>query len=397
LTRPDETGLIVAALGETMSAPSTRLYGLASARAPFLGPRAEVLRFFQNVARENTSAESRERILRALEAIAVGSGIAHRSSVIPDYTCAHASELAFYPKNWKLEPFPTTQDRMRVFERESVELASRAAEGAIADARIHRARITHVIVTTCTGFFAPGPDVHLVERLGLRANVARTVIGFMGCFAGFVALRTADQIVRAEPDAVVLSVSVELCTLHYQRDANLRTQVANCLFGDGASASLFARAGGSGGRADVVGSASFLAPDSREQMSWRIGDHGFVMSLDTAVPATLAHNARGFASDLFQRAGTRREDVTGFAIHPGGRKILEEIGRALELREEDLESSYAVLRDHGNMSSATIGFVIEEELARLRALGRSGDVAMLGFGPGLAMEGAVLRLAGQET
>jgi predicted naringenin-chalcone synthase len=398
LTRGAEPGLIVTpGFGRkiTMPDPLTRLYGLASVPAQHPGPQLEVARFLSNVAREMTDGRGGDRFLRHVDAITKNCGVQNRYSVISDYTSRDPAEFQFYPQNWRLDPFPTTADRMRVYEAEAVELAVRAAEEAIEDARIDRARISHVVITSCTGFFAPGPDVLLIERLGLGRDTSRTVVGFMGCYAGFAAMRLADEIVRAHADGIVLIVSVELCSLHYQRDPTLELLISNALFGDGASALVFARKGASqGGRGDILGAMSRIEPGTRSEMSWRIGDHGFVMKLGSSVPVTLGHGIRPFVRDLFIKAGARRDEIDGWAVHPGGRKIVEEIGRALELTPEESASSRSVLARYGNMSSATIGFVLGAELSRLSSSGRSsGDLALLGFGPGLTMEGAVLRLS----
>src|SRR5262249_3963001 len=147
-----------------------------------------------------------------------------------------------------------------------------------------------------------------------------------------------------------------------------------------------------GGHADLAGMKSAVEPGTRDQMSWRIGDHGFVMTLDGEVPARLAAGIRPFVRDLLDRSGSSRQRVSGWAVHPGGARIVDEIARALELVDDEVESSRSVLRHRGNMSSATIGFVLETELDRLqRTASTDADLVLLGFGPGLTMEGAVLK------
>ncbi len=277
-----------------------------------------------------------------------------------------------------------------------MELAALAAERALAAAGVAAGDVTHLVISTCTGFFAPGTDVLLLRRLGMATTTARTVLGFMGCYAGVSGIRTCDEIVRADGDAVVLQVAIELCSLHYQTDASPDTIVANAIFADGASAAVyggeerFAERAGVGGApvARVVGSHSDISADSLDKMSWRIGDTGFIMTLDAGIPAVLRDEAPGFVRALAKAGGVEREDIAGWAIHPGGRKIVESLQQTLELSDADVGSSYGVLRDYGNMSSATILFVLQRELAR--GLPAGSVVAALAFGPGLTMEGALL-------
>ncbi len=320
-----------------------------------------------------------------LEKIYAASGIEKRHSVVADYAKTDPAEFEFYPKNWALDPFPTTAARMQVFERESVALAEQAARRALAQGGFAPGEVTHLVAATCTGFFAPGPDILLLERLGLRADVQRTVIGFMGCYAGFNAMKTAGQIVAADPAAVVLCLSVELCSLHFQKRPEFDLMIGNSLFADGAGAAVFAATGRARGLADLAASYGRVAPDSLGGMSWHIGDTGFEMRLDPGVPKTLHQRAPAFAADLLARAGLTRGEVSRWGVHPGGRRIIEGVAEALALDAAQTRSSRAVLAACGNMSSATIFFVLAEEFAG----GIDSPLAALGFGPGLTMEGAV--------
>jgi predicted naringenin-chalcone synthase len=372
-----------------MGASKTALYGLATRCARHRGPQRTIARFLAEVARATVPEKDREKFLRYVDRISAASGIESRHSVLPDYTAADPSDFVFYPKRWSLDPLPTTEARMRVYEKESVELATSAARQAIAG--VDPRRISHLIITSCTGFFAPGPDVLLADRIGLRPSVERTIVGFMGCYAHFAALRLADQIVRANEDAIVLTVAIELCSLHYQRTPTIEALISNCLFGDGAAAALFGASGKHGKqRGEIASALSLVHAESRDQMSWHIGDHGFVMALDGKVPNTLGREVPPFFAALIEKARVRKDEIGAYAIHPGGKKVVEAIGAALELGPEALHGSFEVLRRYGNMSSATILFVLESELERLERENLPGHVAMLGFGPGLTMEGAVL-------
>lgn len=394
---------------------TTRLYGLGTATPPHSAPQAAVGAFMARVvaaeaervaslpAARALGARRPVRSPRLIRRLYAESGIERRFSVLADYAQDDPAAFRFFEPNWALHPFPTTADRMAVYREASVALAADAALAALADARVAPGDVTHLVVSTCTGFFAPGPDVMLVRRLGLAPTVKRTVIGFMGCNAGFNGLRAAADIVGADDGAVVLQLCVELCSLHFQRGDASETLIANCLFSDGASAAVWAGDGRfPGGHGTVLGTHSLIHDDSLGHMGWRIGDHGFVMTLSDAVPDTLAAAIGPFVDALLAGGRSARERVAGWAIHPGGKRIVEGLGRALALSDAQLASAYGVLRDFGNMSSATILFVLQREIERLRAARAAADVVgggddgadlvALGFGPGLSIEGAVLRV-----
>jgi predicted naringenin-chalcone synthase len=321
-----------------------------------------------------------------LTKIYASSGITTRHSVLADYGKTAPSDFSFYPDNWALEPFPTTAARMKTYEARSVDLAEQACRKALRESGARADEVTHLVFTTCTGLFAPGPDVLLLSRLGLGSHVQRSVLGFMGCYAGFNGLRMAGQIVSAEPEAVVLQVCVELCTLHFQKEPLPDFLVANSLFGDGAAAAVYARPGRfKKGLGDLLTTHSRVEADSLDHMSWRVGQTGFEMRLNREVPARLKASAPRFVEELSKKAGMKPED-SAWAIHPGGRKIVDEVQVALNLTDAQVRSSREVLNECGNMSSATILFVLDRELRRAA----SGGVTALGFGPGLTMEGAVI-------
>ncbi len=329
--------------------------------------------FLAEVAR--AQPEARPGIDRAIRRMAGRTGIETRHSVLSDFRAPGPSAFEFFPRNWALEPFPSTRQRLAVYESQVVPLAEQAARRALDQGRVAPSDVSHVVLTSCTGFFAPGPDVLLSDRLGLRPDTHRTLIGFMGCYAGFNGLRTAHEIVQSDPGAVVLVVAVELCTLHVQRTPDLETAVSNLIFADGAGAAVVARQ--PRGRAFVRRARSELAPGTRDEMAWHIGDHGFVMHLAPTVPEHLQANAAAFARRLGAEPSGR------FAVHPGGRRVLESVSEAVR---DELQESFQVLRDYGNMSSASIFFVLDRVL-------RADDdrpVAALGFGPGLSMEGLLL-------
>ena len=381
-------------------ASRTCLIGLGTALPLHRGRQETIGDFLLNVLHASRPGADRDRAIQLAGRVFHTSGIETRYSALPDFVQQNPAEFQFFPPRWDLEPFPSTKARMEVFETASVDLAERAARKAMESCAIVPADVTHLVLSTCTGFFAPGPDVALVHRLDLSPQVERLCIGFMGCYAGFNGLRVADSIVGANPDAVVLQVCVELCTLHFQKKPDPEFLVANCLFGDGAAAAVYATEGHSKdtssdrqrGIARIVATQSSIAADSLDQMAWRIGDFGFEMRLSAAVPSTLREAAGAFVDALADRAGWRREDVVRWVLHPGGRRILEELEHGLELTAAQMEASFATLAEIGNVSSAAIFFVLEKALLGVGRGTGSGPLLALGFGPGLTIEGAALEV-----
>ena len=277
--------------------------------------------------------------------------------------------------------FAGTAARMKRFETQAVELAMRSVDAVGIDDE--RSDITHLIVASCTGFTAPGLDQQLIERLGLNPSIERTLVGFMGCSAAVNALKLARHIVRSEPYARVLVVNLELCTLHLQDSADLEVTLSALLFGDGSAASLVTA------EPNGIALESFQAvtiPDSGSLITWSIGDSGFEMTLAGEVPSRIAgalrHELRRNDTQAFL-PGYEKDEIALWAVHPGGRTILDAVEQGLELDPEALRWSRGVLRDYGNMSSATLMFVLERMMRSAPA--ESNGVAMA-FGPGLVAE-----------
>ncbi|HSK41491.1 MAG TPA: type III polyketide synthase [Arenibaculum sp.] len=326
-----------------------------------------------------------ERDRRLFGRMAERSQIEHRYSFFePDPDPAAVDRGGFFHAGG----FPDTAARMRFFERHAPGLAASAVDAmGIDDVR---SRITHVIVTTCTGFHAPGLDLHLVERFGLAAAVERTVVGFMGCYAAINGLKLARHIVRSEPASLVLMVNLELCTLHLQRTSDIEAVLSFLIFADGCSACLI---GAEPEGIAIEGFRAAVIPDSAGEITWRIGGLGFDMHLAGTVPRTIA---RGLPDALPDMLGGRHVgEVDLWAVHPGGRTVLDAVGQAAGLDAERLADSRAVLRDFGNMSSATVVFVLKRMLDRFRSrgIGGNGLGCALAFGPGLTAESMTFRMA----
>jgi len=282
---------------------------------------------------------------------------------------------------------PGTAARMALYREHAGPLAAEAAVRALAAAGVAAAAVTHLVVVTCTGFHAPGVDVELVGRLGLRAGVDRTVVGFMGCYGAFAGLRVARRAALDGPGAVALVVCVELCSLHLRADASPGSLVAFSLFGDGSAAAVVGAARERGDALlDLGPAATRVEPGTDPMMGWAIGDDGFEMSLSSGVPARIGGAIAGFAGGL-----ARPGAVDAWCVHPGGPAILAAAEEALGLGPAALDDARAVLAAAGNVSSATILFVLERAAARLREGARG---VALGFGPGLTLEGFAFERGG---
>lgn len=302
---------------------------------------------------------------------------------------------------------PGTAARNDIYAREAdrlfIEVARRSLD---ADPDISASDITHVVTVSCTGFHAPGPDYAVVRGLGLPAAVQRYHLGFMGCYAALPALRAAAQFCRADPDAVVLVASVELCTLHLRSSDDPDAIIASSLFADGAAAALVTARRLPTAVPGLVIDAfhTALIPDGEGDMAWTVGDTGFEMVLSTRVPQLIGmhiHDALGALwqgdDDIADRLDGQSigEIVQHWAIHPGGRSILDRVQERLALDEAQLRPAREVLRTHGNMSSATVLFVLQRILEHEGP--RSGErVAAMAFGPGLTAESALLTVAGRD-
>jgi predicted naringenin-chalcone synthase len=283
---------------------------------------------------------------------------------------------------------PTTAQRLEHYKHGALPLAVEAARRALADAEVEIERLTHLITVSCTGFYAPGVDYGLIEKLGLSRTIERTHVGFMGCHAALNGIRVAQAFAASRPHAVALLCCVELCALHYHYGWNPKKLVSNALFADGAAALVGASAANApGGAWQAVASGSCVFPKSADAMTWNIGDHGFEMTLSTRVPDLIAANVRPWLDRWLEQNALRVADIATWAIHPGGPRILRAVEQALGISPEATAVAQEVLADCGNMSSPTVLFILE----RLRRRRTPRPCVALGFGPGLAVEATLFR------
>ena len=331
---------------------------------------------------------------RLIHAIYNRSGIETRHSVTGDFVEGTEATLYRSDADGTLIP-PGTAERNRVYSHCARELAVDLAKRAIADAPgFEKEDITHIIYTSCTGFANPGPDYHIIRELGLRQDVQRYTLGFMGCYAAFPALRMAAQFCQANPEAVVLVICLELCTLHMQINDQPDSILANSLFADGAAAAIVSAREPQEGKPvyRLDGFESALVPSSESEMAWEIGNEGFNIVLSSYVPDIIGGNIRQLLNGILKRQDAGLDDVDEWAVHPGGRAILDKVQESLHLKADALEASRTILRDYGNMSSATILFVLKEMLDSAET--PQAKLCAMAFGPGLTVETAVLERIG---
>jgi predicted naringenin-chalcone synthase len=303
------------------------------------------------------------------------AGIEHRYSCLgpSDHPDGGRNDApSFYARG----DFPDTAARMRRFEQDAPGLAQMAIERLNLGAE--RERITHLLITCCTGFSAPGLDLEIIERCGLRSSVERTMIGFMGCYAAINALKLSRHIVRSDPSARVLILNLELCTLHMKETVDIEQMLSFLLFSDGCAAAIVS--------ADPVGTAldsfrAVLVPGTRDLITWTIRDCGFDMVLSGEVPAAIHDALHDHSDEILD--GAPVGDIDLWAVHPGGRTVLDAVERAFALTPPMLAASRDILRRYGNMSSATVMFVLER-LLQSSARGLNG--CAMSFGPGLIAE-----------
>ncbi len=329
------------------------------------------------------------------------SGIDTRHTVLEELTLDGPVEdpLFFDQKELRILS-PSTKTRNEIYAEQGTTLFVEAARKALdAASGIEAADITHVVTVSCTGFFAPGPDYKVVRALDLPPSVQRYHLGFMGCYAAFPALRSAKAFCDADPDAVVLVISAELCSLHVRTSNNPDTIVGSSLFADGAAAAVISARDIplDGPALSLDHFETVLTPVGEESMAWNIGDEGFEMVLGTYVPHIIDSHIVGALEPLLARdpslQGLDYSDIEHWAIHPGGRSILDKVEAKLGLTEQQLVPAREILRRYGNMSSATVMFVLKHILDQPASSGND-RICSMAFGPGLTVETALLTRIG---
>lgn len=331
------------------------------------------------------------RLKRMTRVLYQKSGIDRRYSVITSFDQNLPNDFFPMGPDGKRREL-STAERNAIYTRESHRLAVDLARQTIANCPgVTTTDITHVITVSCTGFCNPGPDYHIVNDLGLSFGTQRYNLGFMGCYAAFPGLRMASQFCEANPEAVVLVMCLELCSLHLQLNDREDSLLANSLFSDGAAAVIVSARSPQADQScyRIGGFRSSLVPSGKADMAWTIGDLGFDIALSSYVPKIIGTNIRDAVQPLLGSSRLHLDDVRTWAVHPGGKAIIDKVAESLELDADQVAASRKVLREYGNMSSATVLFVLREILTRTDAPSRE-DVCAMAFGPGLTVEMGLL-------
>jgi len=340
----------------------------------------EFSEFYSN---STTDEESKRKI----KIISSKTGIENRYSVLKDYSLS-PEEFEFYSKDVSLLPEPTLTKRMAIFKEEAIKLSLKAV-CKIPRFEIIKGSITHLITVTCTGLFAPGLDIQLVNELQLSPSINRSSINFMGCNAAILALKQADAICKGNANAKVLIVCTELCSIHFQKDYTDDYIISNQLFGDGCAAVLVT--------ADPIEITpdvlikvndfhSLLVHKGYNDMAWQLSETGFKMNLTSYVSDLINGNIKSMLNEV----NVQTEAIDFWAIHPGGKKIIDGFCDALELDRSKLDASYEVLRKYGNMSSPTVLFVLKQVLENNQHIKKGRSIFTAAFGPGLSIETVTL-------
>jgi alpha-pyrone synthase len=324
---------------------------------------------------------------RLLRFVYKSSGIETRYSVLSDYS-KKPGEFKFF-SNDPDQPFPSTASRMKVYKDNALALCLSAIENCLLNfSEFDCQTITHLITISCTGMYAPGIDIEIVQKLHLNPSTKRTTVNFMGCYGVFNGIKLAYDICKANKAAKVLVVSVELCTIHFQKKMSLDNIISNAIFADGAGAVLIESEPPHKKYFALKGFHCDLLPQTSQEMAWHVGDQGFDIVLSSYVPEVIQKGITNFTENLLQTMQLNFKDIDIYAIHPGGLKILEACETSLNIGAADNRYAYQVLRHYGNMSSATILFVLkniwEDDFKPNK------NIFSCAFGPGLTLESMLL-------
>ena len=333
----------------------------------------DILQFMQVV---YASSEAEKRKMRFLYS---QSGIKQRHSVIADYS-RPVNDWKFYPQTENLEPFPTLEQRMALYNKHAPLLSVDAIRNCLHSVHNHK-DVTHLITVSCTGMSAPGLDLQVMELMDFGKNIFRTSVNFMGCYAAIHALKIGDAICRTDRSAQVLIVCTELCTLHFQREATIDNITSSLLFGDGAAALLMTHAENDLPGLTIDGFYSEIITKGKRDMAWELSSSGFLMTLSGYVPDLIEED---FLAVVKRATGEENLDnISHWCMHPGGKRILEAIANSTGVDKKAFHHSYHVLQQYGNMSSASVVFVLKEILQQKTPVPRLFSAA---FGPGLTVE-----------
>jgi alkylresorcinol/alkylpyrone synthase len=290
------------------------------------------------------------------------------------------------PLEWYADEH-TFAESNHIFRQVALELAEKASRQAIEKAGIQPTDIAMVVFATSTGIATPTLDAKLMQRLGIPGRASRLPIWGLGCGGGVAGLARASELSVSRPSGCVLMVAVELCSLTFQRnDYSKSNIVGSSIFSDGAAAAIVSLTGEG---LEVHGSYSNLFPDTEDIMGWDLVESGLKVRFSRDIPSIVREYLPGLIVDACRKWDIDPTRIRHYVVHPGGAKVLSAYSESLGLPANNLESAYEVLGDYGNMSSASVLFVLERFLA---ATPPSGDYGlMLALGPGFSAEQVLFR------
>lgn len=387
----------------------TSILGLGTAAPENRMSQVEALEMFKDILCET---ERQQRLARALFR---KSQIENRHLVVPyksAYTwCKPAAVAIAAGESFSLttppaelseiapgeSAGPTTGERMNMYEQLAGELALQSAKTALGNSGLAGGDITHLVVVTCTGFNSPGVDLELIDRLGLPNTTQRINVGFMGCHGAINGLRAALAITQSDVSARVLLCCIEVCSLHYRFQWDDEGIIGNALFADGSASLVLGQCENSGSSVEggwkLIDSGSVVIPNSTQEMSWKVGDHGFEMKLTSEVGEAIENALSGWLTSWLAAYDLNMGDIDFWGVHPGGPRILSAVQSSLKLDERHLQTSRSVLRHYGNMSSPTVLFILNEFMSQHAEMpkARPANCVLLAFGPGLVAEIALIQ------
>lgn len=320
------------------------------------------------------------------------TGIDFRYSVIEDFK-NKPGHSSFFSNGKETKRFPSVSERMEVYKKKALPICVRAIEDCFSKfSDLTPPTVTHLITVSCTGMYAPGLDIELIDKLRFKSSIQRTAVNFMGCYGAFNAIKVADAICKSDQSAKVLVVCVELCTLHLMDNKDEDHLLSGSLFGDGAAAILIS---GSPLADQTLSLESFycdILREGKDDMAWHISDYGFQMRLSSYVPELIRGGIKTLTNNLLEHLKLNLSHIDIFAVHPGGKRILQVIEQELDLPKEKNHHAYKVLKKYGNMSSATVLFVLQSIMENLNREDDQKNILSFAFGPGLTLESMLLKV-----
>jgi predicted naringenin-chalcone synthase len=351
------------------------IISIATSVPAYCHKQTDIFAFMQNVYQLDATDA------RKLKFLYDHSGISTRYSAVADYN-GSKQQNEFIPSDKNLA-FPLLEQRMEIFDHAALAISIKSIRNCIQNIILPN-QITHLITISCTGMSAPGLDLQLVEALGLRKTIFRTSINFMGCYAAIHGLKIAKMICDSTPNANVIVVATELCTLHFQKKFTEDNAASSLLFADGSAAVLVSNCIQFENALQLKGFYSQIANKGEKDMAWNLSSKGFLMRLSSYIPQLIEADVEELIDNALQSSGLNKESISHWCIHPGGKRILDVIQRKMQLKDNDMKYARSVLHQYGNMSSPTVLFVLKEIIESGKQ--EAKNIIGMAFGPGLTME-----------